>query len=139
MSAQSKIIDGYAGKYLIFDNGEVWTTHHKNGLERFLKSIPVKRGYLCVNLYHDRKMRQIRIHRLVALAFIPNPENKPHINHKDGNPQNNDYRNLEWCTPKENVNHAIKVLKRWSNSEKQRKSASITLKKYLKEKYASNR
>lgn len=68
------------------------------------------KGYLCVDLYKNGKRKRFYIHRLVAETFIPNPENKPYINHIDGNPKNNNVSNLEWCTPLENVEHASKVL-----------------------------
>lgn len=68
------------------------------------------KGYLYVDLYNNGKRKRFFIHRLVAQAYIPNPENKPYINHKDGNPKNNRVENLEWCTPLENVEHANKVL-----------------------------
>lgn len=64
-------------------------------------------GYLICRLVDDKgKVHFCRVHRLVALAFIPNPENKPHINHKDGVKNNNVLENLEWCTDLENSQHA---------------------------------
>lgn len=82
------------------------------------------KGYLCVDLHNNGKRKRFYVHRLVADAFIPNPENKPYINHKDGNPKNNRVENLEWCTPRENVEHASKVLgamKQYTNANNKRK------------------
>ncbi len=67
-------------------------------------------GYLYVDLYKHNERRRKYIHRLVADTFIPNPQNKPYINHIDGNPHNNYVENLEWCTPLENVEHASKII-----------------------------
>lgn len=63
------------------------------------------RGYLQVNLWKDGKQKCIRIHRLVAQAFIPNPYNLREVNHIDGNKLNNSVDNLEWCTREENLEH----------------------------------
>ena len=68
------------------------------------------KGYLYVDLYNNGKRKRFYIHRLVAELYIQNPENKPYVNHKDGNPRNNCVENLEWCTPLENVEHASGVL-----------------------------
>ena len=57
----------------------------------------------------DGKRKSLKVHRLVAISFIPNPMNKPYINHIDGNPINNCVENLEWCTQHENVVHAYKI------------------------------
>lgn len=65
----------------------------------------VDKGYLKVNLRKDNKTKQYQIHRLVAIAFLPNENNYPFVNHKDENPSNNRVDNLEWCTPKYNVNY----------------------------------
>ena len=58
-----------------------------------------------MNLRKDNKTKQYQIHRLVAIAFLPNENNYPFVNHKDENPSNNRVDNLEWCTPKYNVNY----------------------------------
>ena len=65
-----------------------------------------KKGYLLVDLYKDGERSKKRVNRLVAEAFIPNPDNKPEVNHKDGNKSNNNVDNLEWATKKENCRHA---------------------------------
>lgn len=64
------------------------------------------KGYLAVTTTIDYKKKNYYIHRLVAEAFIPNPDNKPEVNHKDGNKSNNHFKNLEWNTLKENRDHA---------------------------------
>jgi len=70
---------------------------------------PKVNGYLQVALYKARSPRYRNVHRLVAQAFVPNPSGKPHVNHKDGNKQNNVPNNLEWVTPHENTQHGLVV------------------------------
>lgn len=62
-------------------------------------------GYLSVELFKNKTRKRLLIHRLVAQAFIPNLDNLPQVNHKDENRQNNEVDNLEWCTPKYNMNY----------------------------------
>ena len=68
-----------------------------------------EKGYVVIDVCFNNKKLYRQVHRLVAEAFIPNPENKPQINHKDGNKQNNNVENLEWCTNAENQIHAYKL------------------------------
>jgi len=73
-----------------------------------LKPIHQVRGYLVVNLHYDRnKFKKKRIHRLVAHAFLPNPNEYNEINHLDGDKENNRLDNLEWCTHSQNMQHAF--------------------------------
>jgi hypothetical protein len=68
-------------------------------------------GYIQFNLYdkENKKFKAKNLHRIIAEAFIPNPENKKCINHIDANPSNNALSNLEWCTHQENVSHAVRL------------------------------
>lgn len=75
--------------------------------EMLIRPFIAKSGHLRVCLTIDGKKKNESIHRLVAKAFIPNPENKPQINHIDCDPANNNVNNLEWCTQRENTVHAI--------------------------------
>lgn len=75
--------------------------------ELILKQTIDKRGYSQVILYNNQKAKHFKVHRLVAEYFIENINNKPQVNHKDGNKQNNHVNNLEYVTDIENKHHAI--------------------------------
>lgn len=92
---------------------------HPDGRTRLLKTMmetfgrESTHGYKRITLGYDKyKRKDYRVHRLVAETFIENPLNKPFINHKNGNKQDNRVENLEWCTPKENSRHLVDVLKK---------------------------
>ena len=92
-----KDIKGYEGLYQVSNLGRVKSL--KFGKERILKPGRKKIGYLIVLLYDNNGIcKWFRIHRLVAEAFIPNPNNLPEVNHKDEDKSNNRVSNLEWCT-----------------------------------------
>ena len=99
-------INGYDGLYIISNLGQV--KRFIKGRWKILKPNKNKYGYLFVNLCKNGKSTSYRIHRLVALHFIPNPENKPQVNHIDENKENNVVSNLEWMTSKENNNHGTR-------------------------------
>lgn len=87
-----------------------------------------KKGYLKVRLsLHDKKV-SVRVHRMVAIAFIPNPENLPQVNHKDGNKKNNHVSNLEWASNYDNMQHAIcnGLINRSENAGRDRRSIAGT-------------
>lgn len=75
-----------------------------------LKACKESTGYLSIQLYSGKKGKRFYIHRLVAQHFCENLEHKRVVNHKDGDRHNNNYKNLEWVTAKENINHGISVL-----------------------------
>lgn len=104
MSECAKFIEGYEGLYSIDRNGRIYS--HKRNKYLSLKPASIN-GYVQVVLYKDGKVRMFGVHRLVAKTFIPNPNDLPVVNHRDNNRANNRVDNLEWCTQKENVHHAI--------------------------------
>ena len=93
-------LKGYE-EYLINKEGKIYSTKTK----KFL-GIRDRGGYLAFTVCVKNKRKDITLHRALALTFIPNPENLPFINHKDGNKHNNAIYNLEWCTGSQNVKHA---------------------------------
>lgn len=95
-----KDIVGYEGLYQMSNLGRI----RNNSIE--LKQY-TQFGYNSVGLWKDKKCKKFRVHRLVAQAFIPNPHNFPHINHKDGDKSNNNVDNLEWCTYQYNIQHSF--------------------------------
>lgn len=102
-----KLIEGFEN-YSIDRQGNVFNLI--TGTFKTPTSNKSGKGYMYVDLYSKGKHKRKYVHRLVAEAFIPNPENKPYINHIDGNPHNNNVDNLEWCTSKENSVHKTEVL-----------------------------
>ena len=107
MEEERKPIKGYEGLYEVSNTGKIKS--FQRGKTRLLYPRKTPRGYLHVILSKDKAKKDLRVHRLVASAFIPNPLNKPEVNHIDGNKDNNNVDNLEWATCKENIDHAIKM------------------------------
>jgi len=113
---QWKDIKDYQGIYQVSSYGRIksfnkWNGHRFIKEERILKpTLHIERGNYKRNticLSKKKKRKHFKIHRLVGLAFIPNPLNKPEINHIDSNPLNNNVNNLEWVTRQENIVHSI--------------------------------
>jgi hypothetical protein len=118
MSQSWKDIPGYEGLYLVNTSGEIkslekrWITGRGNGrphvqAEKCIKPFISKFGYLRVSLWKAGKPKKMHVHTVVAMTFIPNPDKKAQVNHKDGNKLNNSIENLEWNTPSENMQHAF--------------------------------
>lgn len=106
--------------YDVCQNGDVFDCNYRNtGKRVLLCQSNDKRGYKMVNVRACNESVQIKVHRLVALCFLPNPSTLPQVNHKDENPANNHASNLEWCDQKYNVNYSISKLR---NSKKYMKA-----------------
>jgi NUMOD4 motif len=109
-----KDIEGYEGKYQVSNSGLVKSLNYRcrknEGKERVLKQGINSKGYVQVALWKDGKVKFMLVHRLVALAFVPNPNNYPQVNHKHHGGKeallNNHVDNLEWVTDKMNQIHA---------------------------------
>ena len=103
-----KVVGGFPN-YMISNHGRVKSLNfNKTKKEKILRLNNVK-GYLQVQLYDKPINAYCKVHKLVALGFIPNRHNKQQVNHIDGNKSNNHFSNLEWVSCKENINHAFKI------------------------------
>ena len=104
-----KPITGYEGLYEVSSLGRIKSLNYNHtGKEKILKICKDGRGYLCANLCKDGKAKNHAIHRLVAKAFLPNPDNLPQVNHKDENKENNKVENLEWCSRSYNCSYGTR-------------------------------
>ncbi len=106
-----KDIPDYVGLYQVSNTGQIKSLPFINRRgyllnERQMKPGLTSVGYLTVSLWKNEKPKTFAVHRLVAKTFIPNPETKPQVNHKNRNKADNNVENLEWTTPRENTRHA---------------------------------
>ena len=107
-------IEGYEGLYEVSNTGQVRSLDRYDSMNRFLRGRILRLftdglGYLRAQLYSNSKRKSFLVHRLVAQAFIPNPDNLPQVNHRDENPSNDNVDNLEWCDGKYNVNYGTRI------------------------------
>ncbi len=125
-------IPGMVGRYAATADGSIWSYPKKFGITHsrshdgfWLRAWPTTNGYRKVNLRIDGKTQTRLVHRLVALAWIPNPGDRPHINHIDCDRTNNHIGNLAWCTAKENAQHSMKLGRFSEQTERRKKARTI--------------
>lgn len=111
-----KDVVGYEDLYQVSNMGNVKRKISRRCLIERIIAPTKSHGYMRLGLCRNNKVKMHNVHRLVAMAFIPNPECKPFVNHMDGNKKNNSIDNLEWVTAQENTRHAYNVLNRQVSS-----------------------
>ena len=136
-------IKGYEGKYMVSNLGRVKSLNYNNtGKEEIMKGGDDGHGYLQVNLSKDGKVKNCRINRLVAQAFLENPQNLPEVNHKNEDKTDNRVENLEWCSKSYNINYGTrnkKAGKKIAEKLKGRKLAEEHKKKLSKPVFSVNK
>ena len=126
-----KDVVGYEGLYKVSNTGKIYAKQRmikrktRWGNEAYcmieehkISFFKKQNGYLSTNLFKNGEQHKCYIHRIVAEAFIENPQNKDEVNHKDFNKENNNVENLEWCSRAENHKHALEKYKSFSNGKK---------------------
>ncbi len=124
-------MENFINNYEIYRDGSVKRVATnplmgKSYVGRFLKQESCKNGYKRVTLCDQGKTKRFLVHRLVAMVYLPNPDNLPQVNHKDGNKCNNSVENLEWVSAKDNNLHSINVLNRNTAKGEDRPEAKLT-------------
>ena len=128
-----KDVKGYEGQYAITSCGKVWSYKSK----KFLAVDYDDKGYARVEIWKNGKRKKCRVHRLVAEAYIPNPENKPQVNHLNEVKTANYVSNLVWATAEENINYGThnervsKSMKKYMSNPKHREHISNKMKEYM--------
>lgn len=122
-----KDIPGYEGKYQVSTQGNIYSSRYN----RYRKLRQDRHGYVFVALNKEGGQHFFLVHRLVAGAFIPNPDGKTEVNHIDGDKKNNRIENLEWVTHDENVQHSFEIGLRNKKEIKEPKQSSSKLTKEL--------
>jgi len=105
---EERTVSLYGANISVYSDGSVWVHRGSRNKRRFGST--TDKGYKAIILRDDGHERTVFVHRLVAMAFIPNPDGKPQVNHINGNKSDNRPENLEWCTDMENMWHRFNVL-----------------------------
>ena len=146
MIEEWRTIEGYEGLYEVSNLGRVRSLdmyvkgrygNYRLHKGKVLSPAKDKNGYLKVNLCYNGKDKIIRVHRLVAGAFVSNPDNLPEVNHKDEDKTNNNVENLEWCNRKDNINYGTRT-ERQKNTNIQNGFWTGLSKEEYKKKYYQN-
>lgn len=124
-----KDVVGYEGLYQVSDTGQIYSLISN----KYLKQRHYKNGYMHIDLHKNKESKTFLVHRLVAIAFLENPNNLPQVNHIDGDKTNNNLNNLEWCDQYYNMKHAsehglLKSTKGQKLSEETKKKMSLSRK-----------
>jgi len=117
-----KNIEGYGSKYCVDEKGNIFRWVIKKRLYKQLNPMKMNNDYLAVDLGLNGVIKRHLVHRLVAFAYLPNPEIKPQVNHINGIKTDNNFNNLEWVTPSENQKHSISAGLRSAKGEKNSQS-----------------
>ena len=136
MKEEWKDIKGYEGLYQVSNLGRVKSLgNNKSKKEKILDPKPNMYGYKEVRLSKEGKRKPYKVHRLVAIYFIPNPNNYKEVNHKDEDKTNNHVSNLEWCDRKYNINYGTRNKKASDSMKGKNKGISRNKGKHLTEEH----
>ena len=106
-----KDVPGFEGLYQVSNYGQIKSTPRRGTVGGIMKGHADRKGYINITLRKDGKQYTQKLHRLIAITFIPNPHNYPEVNHRDENKQNNRIDNLEWCSTSYNHEYGTRTLR----------------------------